>query len=137
VGVDNITTPSLAPGQIADFYFQVEIDRPPGNSHTDTDGYFSVVGNAATVRKYWFEATATNAPSANTISLHRQLFVEKILSQNRNSVAPVLELDDPSLPFVVGQIRTFILYSDTATGYDQQETAIDFPTDLLQVQSVL
>jgi len=132
IGKNTITTPSLAAGQMADFYFQVRIDRPTGS----TNGYFSVLNNPSTVRKYWFEASIDGAAPTDTKLLNRQLFVEGIISQNRNSVAPSLVVNDPEDPFVPGQIRTFTLFSDTATGYDQQETGINFPTDIFQILSV-
>ncbi len=130
--LDELTKATMAPNEVADFYFNIKITTPTLNNEP---GFFSIIGNSATTKLYKVTVSADGVPAKSTPD-NRQLFVEKILSQNRNSVAPTLEVDNPELPFFAGQTRMFTLKSETATGYDQQETSINFPNDIFQVVAV-
>jgi hypothetical protein len=73
----------------------------------------------------------------------RQLYVEHLVSQSRNSTTDVL-LDGVSIPaggnmsLVVGNTYTIELVASTATnGYEQIETFINFPNTIFQINSVV
>ncbi len=127
-----ISLTSLAASACSDFYFEVEVTR-----------------NAAahnTTRRYHIEVTATNASMVRTPA-GRELFVEKLISQNRNSVTQIqfgtnpaaLTTVDPagSLALAVGGEYYVKLFCSTATqGYEQIETFIYFPNTVFQVLEV-
>ena len=73
----------------------------------------------------------------------RQIFVEHLVSQNRNEVLNVL-LNGVAIPaggtmnLVVGNTYTIRLEGKTATnGYEQIESFINFPNTIFQVLSVI
>ena len=107
------THPTLAPGDCVDFYYEVEITR--------------------NVAAYWrsarYHITAT-ADTLSTISTPtpREVYVEKLISQNRNYNFDIL-LDGASVPaggtmaLIVGQTYEITLIGSTATnGYEQLST---------------
>lgn len=99
---------ALAPGASTDYYFNVVVTRDPA-------AYF-------TARSYHIAASADGV-SAVTTPIGRELFVEKILSQNRNSD---LVITGPS-SVQVGGTYTYHLTSSTAPGgYSQLETFLTF-----------
>ena len=124
--LDPITLASLPSGECADFYFEVLINRT--NSAYDTG------------RDYHISISADGLTTINTPTL--ELYVEKLVSQNRNSVLDVL-LDGVSIAaggsmnLMVGETYTITLVANTATnGYEQIETFINFPNTIFQILSV-
>lgn len=128
--LDPILIPSLshlAPNNCYDFYFEVEVTR-----------------NAAaydTTRRYHIEVTADGGIFESTPT-PREIFVERLISQNRNSTLDV-QLDGASIApggtmsLVVGETYTITLVAKTATqGYEQIESFINFPNTIFQVLSV-
>ena len=127
---DTLTLLSLsntAPNHCADFYFEVEVAR-------DSNAY-------DTVRQYHIEVTADNGVAASSPS-PRELYVEHLVSQNRNAVTDV-QLNGTSITtggtmtLMVGSTYTIKLIGYTATqGYNQLESFINFPNTVFQILSV-
>ncbi len=124
---DVIVLPSIPSGQCRDAYFEAQVTRDPG-------AYF-------TTRRYQITATAADG-STGSSPVPRQLYIEKLISQNRNSVTKV-ELDGKEIPpggtmaLVVGNTYTIKLYGGTATqGYNQFEAFINLPNTIFEIQSV-
>ncbi|HEX8099334.1 MAG TPA: sortase [Actinomycetota bacterium] len=126
VGGSSVSTATLAPGACFDFYFNVVVTRT-------TSAY-------DTTRKYHIAVTADGLGTVTT-PIGREIYVEKLVSQNRNSVQAITGpggLGDPAPTTVfVGQTYTYKLYSSTATGgYEQLENFINFTNTIFQVLSV-
>ena len=122
----------LGPGTCYDFYFEVEVS--------------TVAGSFDQTRRYRIDVTYddpdTGSRETITSPTPRELYVEYLISQNRNSVIDV-ELDGDSVPaggtmdLLVGETYTISLDATTATqGYEQIESFIHFPNTIFQVISV-
>ena len=121
-----LTLDTLVAGDCADFYFNIEIQR-------DASAY-------DTSRECHIEATADTLGLVSTPT-PRDLYVEHLVSQNRNSVVEITGPggpgDPPATSVLVGQTYTYKMYSDTATnGYEQLTSFLDFPNVIFQVLSV-
>lgn len=117
-----ITIPSIAAGACADAFFEVEVDR--------TAAAFE------TTRRYHITAGGASSP------IPRELFVEHLISQSRNSINDV-RLNGVSVPagggmnLLVGNTYTIELVGGTATqGYNQFEAFINFSNTIFQILSV-
>lgn len=133
---------SLAAGQCADAYFEVEVQRV----------------NAAygTARRYVVRADDSD-PGSITTPQPRELFVERLISQNRNAVLDVsysapLSLGSPfptplasmssvnaggSFGLAVGNFYDIRLDASTATqGYEQLETFANFSNAVFRIHRV-
>jgi hypothetical protein len=126
---DPITIASLATGACADFYFEVTITRNSAAYDQSRDYRINVTSTQT-------GATIFSTPTP------REIFVERLVSQNRNSVTDV-KLDGVSiaaggtLNLLVGNTYTIQLVGATATqGYEQIESFINFPNTIFQVNSV-
>ena len=130
-GLDTITSGDLAPGLCADEYFHVRVTK-----------------NAAaydTTRRYHITASATGVGSVSTPT-PRELYVEKLISQNRNSVlsttsSAIDQAATASAPahatVFLGHIYTFTVNAKTATGgYEQLETFATFPSPMFRILEV-
>ena len=125
---------SLAGGACTDVYFEVQILQN-GSSYDKARKYvISVAGTQG--------ATAVSASSPTP----REIYVEHLISQNRNSVTR-LELDSGSgfvsiptggtMNLVVGETYDIKLIGATATqGYEQIESYINFDNTIFKVNSV-
>jgi LPXTG-site transpeptidase (sortase) family protein len=118
---------TLAPSQCTDFYYEIQVTRN-SNAYNDT-------------RNYYITATADTLGTVST-PRPRQIFVEYLISQNRNAVTDV-KLDGTSIPaggtmsLLVGNTYNIQLVGKTATqGYEQLESFINFPNTIFQVNSV-
>jgi len=125
--LNQITLSSLPAGECFDLYYEVVITR-------DAAAY-------DTARQYHVAVTADGLSTISTPT-PRELFVEHLISQNRNSVLD-FQLDGVSIAsggsmdLVVGNTYTVRLVSDTATnGYEQIETFINFPNTIFQILNV-
>jgi uncharacterized repeat protein (TIGR01451 family) len=123
----SMTVPSLAANTCTDFYFEVSVTR-------DSAAYNHT-------RRYHIAVTADGGISISTPQ-PRELFVEHLVSQNRNGIIDI-RLNGESIPpggimgLVVGQTYTITLFASTATnGYEQIETFINFPNAIFQINSV-
>jgi hypothetical protein len=129
---DNLTVASLDAGACTDYYFEVEVDR-----------------NAAaynTIQRYHIAVTASNATGVSTPT-PRELFVEHLISQSRNSVTQVeygtslaslaTVANGGTMTLIKGQTYYIKLTGATATnGYEQIESFINFPNTIFQTLSV-
>jgi uncharacterized repeat protein (TIGR01451 family) len=115
---NTITVPSLAAGGCSDFYFIVNVTRTSAAHNAKRGYHITASGNGvATV--------STPTP--------RELYVEKLVSQNRNSIN---SLSGASTVYV-GGTYTFSLSANTATGgYEQLEALVPFPGAIFQVLSI-
>ncbi|MBI5506159.1 MAG: DUF11 domain-containing protein, partial [Deltaproteobacteria bacterium] len=117
-GTDVLTAPFLLAGQCQDFYFLLRVRRTPLAYNT--------------TREFHIEVSAANHPTISTPQ-PRELFVEHLISQNRNDV---LSVTGPTNVYV-GQIVEYTVLSDTATqGYEQLSSFLNFSNLLFQVMSV-
>lgn len=126
-----ITLPSIGAGGCADAYFEVDVTR-----------------NAAafdTTRRY--RVTATDGTGTASTPAPRELYVEHLISQNRNSISGLRYGPTPasltpvaaggSLSLVVGSTYTIEVSGGTATqGYEQFEAFVNFPNTIFQVLAV-
>ncbi len=126
-----ITIPSIPAGQCKDAFFEVAIVK--------TAAAFD------TTRRY--HITATDLSGTISTSTPREIYVEHLISQNRNSVSDVkfgatipTLVSVPaggSMDMVVGNTYVIQLLGGTATqGYNQFEAFINFPNTIFQVLSV-
>ncbi|MEP7132216.1 MAG: hypothetical protein ABI914_03565, partial [Acidobacteriota bacterium] len=121
-----IPIPSIAAGACADAYFEVEVTQVPAAYDT--------------ARRY--HVTATDFSGTASSPTPRELYVEHLISQNRNSTTGVKLNGVPipaggSMNLVVGNTYTIELDGTTATqGYEQLESFISFPNTVFQILSV-
>ncbi|TMH23704.1 MAG: DUF11 domain-containing protein, partial [Betaproteobacteria bacterium] len=124
--LSTITLPSIGVGACADAYFEIEVNQ--------------VVAAYDTMRRY--HITATDGSGTVSSPTPREVYVEHLISQNRNSITGV-KLNGVSIPaggsmnLVVGNTYTIELDGGTATqGYNQFEAFISFPNTIFQILSV-
>ncbi|NUN65053.1 DUF11 domain-containing protein [Pseudanabaena biceps] len=152
VNIDTVNIPSLPSGVKPPNHQQVpnsgSANITPSNCF---DAYFNIVvsrDSAAyrTVQQYRLVASAAGAGSVDTntalasgitgytygTSVSQQIYVEKILSQSRNSV---VSFSGPSSVFV-GDTVEYVLTTKTATAYPQLTVSTDFPNGLIQLVDV-
>ncbi len=122
-----ITTSTLAAGTCSDFYFEIEIPRD-ANAYDHT-------------REYHIEVSSTETSAIST-STPREIYVEHLISQSRNSTTDV-KLDNVSIApggtmtLMLGETYNIELVGSTATnGYEQIESYINFPNTIFQINSV-
>jgi hypothetical protein len=122
----SLTIASIAAGSCADAYFEVEVTQ--------------VAAAYDTTRRY--HVTATDGSGTASTPTPRELYVEHLVSQNRNSITDV-RLNGVSIPaggtmsLLVGNTYTIELDGGTATqGYGQFEAFINFPNTIFQILSV-
>lgn len=114
-GATTVTFGALAAGACVDTYFNVQVRR--------------VVAAYDTRQLYTITARATGTGTVSTPS-DRQLYVEHLISQNRNSV---LSISGPSTVFV-GSTYTYKVTASTATqGYEQLESFLTFPNTIFRL----
>jgi uncharacterized repeat protein (TIGR01451 family) len=129
---------ALAPGACTstytDFYYEVQIAR-----------------NAAaydTTRRYHVTVNAGNVVGSVSTPTPREIYVEHLISQNRNSTSSVeyRQSGAPSytnvvaggtMTLIVGNTYDIRLTGSTSTnGYDQLESFINFPNTIFKINSV-
>jgi len=126
-----VILPAIGAGQCADAYFEVSIVR--------TAAAFD------TTRRYHITATDVSG-TASTVT-PREVYVEHLISQNRNSITDVKYgtnlgnlvsvPDGGSMNLIVGNTYVIQLLGGTATqGYNQFEAFINFPNTIFQVLGV-
>ncbi|HEV2754566.1 MAG TPA: Ig-like domain-containing protein, partial [Actinomycetota bacterium] len=119
------TIGNLAPGACAHVTYNVLVNRNQQSFNTRTRGY-------------QITATASGGLSATTPA-NRELYVEKLVSQARNSVLGITSAacTGGSCTVYRGQTYTFTLNSKTATGgYEQLETFVNFPDSIFEIVDV-
>jgi len=113
-----LSAATLNAGSCVDFYFDVTVTRT----------------NAAynTARRFHITATANGAGTVSTPT-PRELYVEMLVSQNRNSVNQIV---GPTTVYV-GQTYQYTINVSTATqGYEQLEAFLELTNVVFQVLSV-
>ena len=117
-GASTLNLSSLNAGACTDFYYPVTIIRS------------SLAYNAT--RSYHIAVSATGI-STITTPTPREIYVEKIISQNRNSVQSIV---GPTTVYV-GQTYTYTVNATTATqGYEQLEAFLNLSNVIFQVQAI-
>ncbi len=130
-GPSTLTLGDMAASACADAVFNAVVTRSP------------LAYDAS--RRYHVTASATGISPISTAS-NRELYVERLISQNRNSVLGITgsAIDvapSSSAPghatVVMGQTYDFTVTSSTATGgYEQLESFLNFPNTIVQVLAV-
>ena len=122
-----ITISTLAAGACFDYYFEVEISRD-ANAYDHT-------------REYHIEVSSNETSTISTPT-PREIYVEHLISQSRNSTTDVL-LDTVSvapggtMTLMLWETYDIELVGSTATnGYEQIESYINFPNTIFQINSV-
>src|SRR5262245_60691087 len=129
--LSTINIASIGAGNCADAYFEVDV--------TQTAAAFD------TTRRY--HITAQDGSGTMSSPTPRELYVEHLISQNRNSIADVKfgPVGGPyasvapagSMNLVVGNTYDIQLLGGTATqGYNQFESFINFPNTIFQILGV-
>ncbi len=128
-GANAVTT--LAPGACHDFYYEVEVTRNSSAYDHTARYYISAVSNE-------FAEVSTPRP--------RELYVEHLISQSRNSTTQVDLWNGSSwqtipaggtMSLMVGNTYKIKLFGFTATnGYEQIENYINFPNTIFKVNGV-
>lgn len=128
--LSTINVGPIAAGSCADAYFEVDVDKTSGLSPFNT------------TRKYRVIATDALSGSTAVTPTGRELYVERLISQNRNGV-DYIKLNGAAVPagagmtLVVGNTYTIELGAHTATqGYSQLEGFINFPNTIFQTLGV-
>lgn len=128
-----IGVPSLAAGTCTDFYYSVDVVRS-ASAYNE-------------FRDYTITVTATGSPAVSTPQ--RRLYIEHLISQNRNTVyvsgmsygATIGSLAAVArggeMRFMVGNTYFIRVLSSTATqGYENIESFLSLPNNVFQVLSV-
>ena len=117
-GTNPFYVASLNAGACTDIYFPVTITRTTAAYNTARRYHITVSGTG-------FSTVSTSTP--------REIYVEKIISQNRNSVN---SLSGPTTVYV-GNTYTYTVSASTATGgYAQLEAFLNLSNVIFQVQSI-
>ena len=117
-GPSTLNLSSLAGGACTDLYFSVVVTRS------------SLAYNAT--RRYHIAVSATGI-STITTPTPRELYVEHIISQNRNSVNSII---GPTTVYV-GQTYNYTVNASTATqGYAQLEAFLNLSNVIFQIQAI-
>jgi uncharacterized repeat protein (TIGR01451 family) len=126
LGPSSLSLSTLSAGTCTDFYFNAVVTR-------NALAYNTARRYHITVQADGLSAISTPTP--------RELFVEHLVSQNRNQVQAITGPggigDPPPTTVYVGQTYTYMLFSSTAPGgYEQLESFLDFPNVIFQILSV-
>ncbi|HPH95894.1 MAG TPA: SdrD B-like domain-containing protein [Anaerolineaceae bacterium] len=122
-----LTVPTLEPGDCTDFYYEIFITRnPAAYNHT---------------RRYHITAKSTETSTISTPT-PREIFVERLVSQNRNSINDV-KVNGTSIPnggsmsLLVGNTYDIEVIGQTATqGYQQLEVFFTLFNTVFRVNHV-
>src|SRR6266705_3082025 len=117
-GPSALTAASLGAGTCVDFYYTVLVTRTSSAYNTTRGYHITVTGDSV-------GSVSTPTP--------REQYVEKIISQNRNSVNSIT---GPTTVYV-GQTYNYTVNASTATGgYAQLEAFLDLSNIIFQVQAI-
>ena len=115
---DTQTLSSLAAGACADFYYNVAVTRSTSAYNATRRFHITASGDA-------ISAVSTPTP--------REIYVEKLVSQNRNSV---LSIVGPTTVYV-GQTYNYTVNARTATGgYEQLEAFLNLSNVIFRIVSI-
>jgi uncharacterized repeat protein (TIGR01451 family) len=117
-GTNPLRARTLSAGACLDFYFPIRVTRTSAAYNT--------------TRRYHITVAADGVAAVSTPT-PREIYVEKIISQGRNTI---MSITGPTNVFV-GQTYQYTLSASTATqGYEQLEAFLDLPNVVFQVQSI-
>ena len=117
-GASTINLSSLAAGACIDFHFPVVVTRTSSAHDTTRRFHITVTGDGV-------GSVSTPTP--------RELYVERIISQGRNSVNSI---SGPTTVYV-GQTYNYTVNASTATqGYEQLEAFLELSNVIFQVQGI-
>ena len=117
-GAATLNIASLNAGSCVDLYYPVTITRSNSAYNTTRSYHVTVSGTG-------FASVSTPVP--------REIYVEHIISQNRNSVNSIV---GPTTVYV-GQTYSYTVNASTATqGYEQLEAFLNLSNVIFQVQSI-
>jgi uncharacterized repeat protein (TIGR01451 family) len=117
-GANPVNVASLNGGACTDIYFPVTITRTSSAYNTTRSYHITVSGTG-------FSSVSTPTP--------REIYVEKIISQNRNSVNSIV---GPTTVYV-GNTYNYTVNASTATqGYEQLEAFLNLSNVIFQVLSI-
>jgi uncharacterized repeat protein (TIGR01451 family) len=117
-GASTINVQTLAAGACTDIYFSVTITRTTAAYNATRRFHITVTGDGV---------------SSVTTPTPREIYVEKIISQNRNSVNSIT---GPTTVYV-GQTYQYTVNASTATGgYEQLQAFLELPNVIFQVLSI-
>ncbi|MEO5857854.1 MAG: DUF11 domain-containing protein, partial [Pyrinomonadaceae bacterium] len=126
----SVSLGAIGADSCADAYFEVEVDKTAGSAPFNTS------------RRYHISASDSVSGSIASTPLAREIFVERLVSQNRNGISSI-RLNGTVIPaggsmtLVVGNTYDIQLSGYTATqGYNQLEGFINFPNTIFQVLGV-
>ena len=117
---------SLGVGSCVDFYYNIQITRSSSAYFASRDFHITI---------------DSNETSLDTTPLGYELYVEKLVSQNRNSVNSITCTNclgsAPNYSVLVGSTYQFVFDHSTATnGYEQLVGFLSLPNQIFQVVSV-
>ena len=128
-GSNDQLTLSFGGNGCQDAYFEAEVNQVA-----------AAYNPSAATRRY--HITATDASGTASSPVPRELYVEHLISQNRNGITDI-KLNGVSIPaggtmtLLLGNTYTIELDAFTATqGYNQLESFINFPNTIFQILSV-
>ncbi len=124
----SFSTASLGAGACRDYYFNVQVTR-------DASAY-------NTARQFQVTATGDSVSAVST-PVNREIYVEKLVSQNRNAVTALALVNNPAAGCIsatetvyVGSTCTVNITAKTAPGgYEQLVTAFYFNNSMFQIES--
>lgn len=129
---------TLTDTECRDVYYEVEVDRAVAPYDLARGYYVEVTSDAGTFRT---DDSATLDGSGDP-NHSRELFVEHLISQNRNAVWSV-EVDGTELPnggtatLMVGETYEITVNGQTAIqGYEQLEQFLSLPSTVFQIDAV-
>lgn len=128
-----LSVPSLAPGACQDVFHEVTVSRDAGAYDQKAQYNIEVTNSSG----------ASLTPTAIKTPANREIYVERLISQNRNAVTGIsvdgtaVTLGSGSVSLNEGQIYTIRLDGKTATqGYEQLEQFLGLTSDLFVIKSV-
>lgn len=146
---------SLAAGACVDAYFNIEVTRNTAAWNTFSRYHVTATADTlgtTTTQNCYNTAVNPGACGTGPYDGYRQIFVEKLISQNRNSVNYIKFMDKTvattpqdactsgtagSGTVYVGRTYYFCLDASTATnGYEQLTTYINLPNTIFNIRSV-
>jgi len=117
-GASTLNVSSLAVGSCIDLYYPVTVTR---------------ISSAYDTNRRYHIAVRADGVSTITTPTPREIYVEHIISQNRNSVVSII---GPTTVYV-GQTYNYTVNASTATqGYEQLEAFLNLPNIIFQVLSI-
>jgi hypothetical protein len=124
-----VSVGTMTAGSCRHVYFEVTLNRSASSRKKSRD----------------YQITLTADGGLSTTGAQRTLYIQPLVSQNRNSTKKLAGPGGCNLAYtvcdpapaniVVGRTYTYKFYAETSTAYQQLETFVNFPTSVVQVIS--